>query len=711
MKRIFFIWALAFTTLFFSATVAFSADFHVTNATEFQTALDTAETNGVDDVIYLAEGLYEGNFSYFPPAETENKSLTITGEPGTSARDIILDGQNADRVLYMNHDSSSGPDFSFVINGITIQNGRTSSILHGAGIYVAPWYCNLSITNCIIKNSSAGGDGGGIYMSTGRSLTLENNIVLYNRGRRGGGVYLNGPAGNVTIRNNVIAQNSSSSKGGGLNVNACCTVNLVWNTVHGNEADEGGGLFFNWAFTANVYNNIFFGNTATAGGDIYLRDDNIATRNGYNNDYHDLTGSWTASGSNIDAEPLFTYPSAGNYHLQPTSPCINMGSNSAPDIPSTDFEGDTRVSGVATDMGADECIATVWYVDKDVSSSGTGTSWGQAFKTIQEAISAASDNDEIWVKQGVYNLSVSTGVGKAVGLFGGFAGGEANRYQRDWHKYATTVDGQDTVRCFFITDDAIIDGFSIVNGYDSTSGGGIYNYECYPTIGNCDVSDNSAPSGGGIFNETSGAFITNCGFFENDASDDGGGVYNNDDSSSVITNCLFVGNSAGDNGGGIYNDESSPTITNCSFSGNSAVWYGGGIFNGNGSSAVVTNSILWGDAGQSGTEVIYNFSSTPVVTFCDIDQDGYAGSNGNIRQNPLYRDVTPTDKADWDLHLQSKSPCIDEGDIDAAYLPETDFEGDDRVMDGNRSGAAEPDMGADEFRQNVQPYIPLLLLD
>jgi len=39
----------------------------------------------------------------------------------------------------------------------------------------------------------------------------------------------------------------------------------------------------------------------------------------------------------------------------------------------------------------------VWYVDGDVTTSGSGNSWETAFKTIQEAVTAASAEDTIYV--------------------------------------------------------------------------------------------------------------------------------------------------------------------------------------------------------------------------------------------------------------------------------------------------------------------------
>ena len=79
----------------------------------------------------------------------------------------------------------------------------------------------------------------------------------------------------------------------------------------------------------------------------------------------------------------------------------------------------------------------------------------------------------------------------------------------------------------------------------------------------------------------------------------------------------------------------------------------------------MTNCILWGDVAP---EEIYNDSSTPVVTYCDV-QGGYgAPEDNNINADPLF--------ADGDFHLGSSSPCIDAGNNAAPSLPSEDFEGD-----------------------------------
>jgi len=76
----------------------------------------------------------------------------------------------------------------------------------------------------------------------------------------------------------------------------------------------------------------------------------------------------------------------------------------------------------------------LWYVNGDISTSGDGANWNTAFLTIQEAVSTASEGDEIWVKKGTYLLSSQINVGKAAGIYGGFSGNETQREQRDWER-------------------------------------------------------------------------------------------------------------------------------------------------------------------------------------------------------------------------------------------------------------------------------------
>ncbi len=84
--------------------------------------------------------------------------------------------------------------------------------------------------------------------------------------------------------------------------------------------------------------------------------------------------------------------------------------------------------------------ADVWYVDNDSTcNSGCGTSWATAFSSIQEAVDSATGGDEIWVKQGAYELSAKITVDRAVYLYGGFDGTETQVEPRDWVNNITEI--------------------------------------------------------------------------------------------------------------------------------------------------------------------------------------------------------------------------------------------------------------------------------
>ncbi len=347
----------------------------------------------------------------------------------------------------------------------------------------------------------------------------------------------------------------------------------------------------------------------------------------------------------------------------------------------------------------------LYHVDEDATGDNSGTSWANAFNYLQDALSSATSDDEIWVAEGTYypdegnnqtdNLRTSTFCMKnGVGIYGGFAGTETSRSERNVSDNVTTLSGDldqsgtqndnDAYHVFYhpsgtgLNSTAVLDGFTITGGNASGSdphnnGGGMVNNACSPTVTNCTFSGNSATQhAGGLYNSNGSATSINSSTFSGNTAVNGGGITNSTSANTSMTNCVFINNTASGHGGGTYNNGSSPAIINCTFSGNSAA-DGDGLYNESSSNPVIKNCILWGSDDQ-----ITNASSTPVVTYSDVQQaTGTYSGTGNLNTNPLFSN---------ELHLSNFSPCIGTGTSYGA--PATDIEGTTR--------GASPDMGAYE---------------
>jgi len=290
------------------------------------------------------------------------------------------------------------------------------------------------------------------------------------------------------------------------------------------------------------------------------------------------------------------------------------------------------------------------YVDADATGANDGSSWANAYTTLQPALEAATAGDEIWVAEGAYQpthqwdptlpRSVTFQLKKGVVLYGGFdpTVGDTGFADRDWKANVTTLSGElgdpnwrpdNAFSVFYhpaelaLDATAVLDGFVITRGYAHTgylAGGGMYNQGSSPTVRNCTFYDNDAGYGGGMANyEHSSPTVTNCTFWRNRASA-GAGMANYSLSSPTVTHSTFMANDTLYNngyGGGMHNDQSSPTVSSCTFVDNTS-YTGGGMENRTGASPIVTNCIFTGnvatyeDSGGGGLRNYY--AGTPVVT-------------------------------------------------------------------------------------------------
>ena len=506
--------------------------------------------------------------------------------------------------------NANDPALSLTLTGCTFSTNQAT--VDGGGMYNYSSVPDLS--SCTFYDNSAN-DGGGLYNSNGSSPTLTGCTFSSNQATGSGGGMYNIDSSN-TDSYNCTFYDTSALYGGGV-CNNDSTPTLLNCTLYGNTATWEGGGIANYSADPTVTNCIISGNTANDGGGIYANDSSSPVID-YNDVLSNTGGNYygcSAGAHDIATDPLFVNAGAGNFHLTAGSPCIDVGDNSAPSLPATDFEGDTRIldgigdAVVTVDMGVDEYVLptpTEVWVDINWLGTAVGTEieagkfFGyNAFAGIQAGINAVASPGTVHVAAGTYieNITLKDGVE----VLGAGAG-------------VTTIDGGasgSVVTASGVGATTVLDGFTITNG-SASMGGGMYNATASPTVSNCIFYDNAASGD------------TGCG----------GGMANADSSPTVI-NCIFYGNTASGLhgcGGGMYNSGSSgaftPTLVNCTFYGNSANEWGDGVYSINFTTPTLTNCILW-----NGGDEIYKPLGTPAVaTYCDV-QGGYGGA-GNFDHPP-----------------------------------------------------------------------------
>jgi predicted outer membrane repeat protein len=228
------------------------------------------------------------------------------------------------------------------------------------------------------------------------------------------------------------------------------------------------------------------------------------------------------------------------------------------------------------------------YVDVNTTASRpNGKTWSKAFPTIQEGIEAAYRRRiaGVWVADGVYAEERREEDGAlvmrpGVHIYGGFAGDEDLREQRDWEAHATVIDGarsRNGSAAYHVVvgaNQATLDGFTISGGNANgpiygVHGGGMFNDEVSPEVRNCLFQGNTAESsGGGIYWTEANALITHCRFEGNQA--ESGGAFHASESDLVFTDCRFEANISTGMGAGLYLREVTAVIADCMFEANQA---------------------------------------------------------------------------------------------------------------------------------------------
>ena len=186
---------------------------------------------------------------------------------------------------------------------------------------------------------------------------------------------------------------------------------------------------------------------------------------------------------------------------------------------------------------------------------------------------------------------------------------------------------------------------------------------------------------------------------DNTAANEGGAMSISEvvDSSATFRNLTMMENNGGAHGGGIAvtGTTSALRIANCTLTGNEASTGGAGIWVGSADASgvdIVGNIVAWSDGG-SGIETRDSGGATVryCLSFATSPGGDFAGGaavdvDGNISDNPQFRDWSDDGVSNDDVSLQSGSPAVNAGPPDGSF---DDTDGSQNDM-GVTGGPAAP---------------------
>ncbi len=169
----------------------------------------------------------------------------------------------------------------FKIEDLVVENNKTLN--NGAGIYFnnSNGYINDSL---IGSNRAIDGNGAGLFFENNNTVVLNNCEIRDNKAlpdgatssnQKGGAIFSNSAANNLTFNGCIIDSNISGANGGGI-YNNVGTISLINSQIKNNEARKngGGGLFLSANTIVNKFENVKVLNNVAKlanGGGIYTK--------------------------------------------------------------------------------------------------------------------------------------------------------------------------------------------------------------------------------------------------------------------------------------------------------------------------------------------------------------------------------------------------------------------------------------------------------
>jgi predicted outer membrane repeat protein len=622
-----------------------------------QSAIDDANDN---DEIVVAPGMYTESISFL------GKNIVVRSSGGQGTTFIDGSFNNASTVTV------TGSDVGAELRGFTIigstgteflvdANDPNSNIVtYGGGVYVSGGSV-LVIEDCVVRDGNTNGNGGGMRIVGASDVTLNNVDFIDNSTDdtgvgttttgRGGGLSIAG-ASIVTLNGGSYSGNTANLSGGAISVSDTGSQLIVngtnfMNNVSGNR----GGAIFVLSCSVDIDGAIFTNNSGVIGGALHFNSNGVGSIR--NSTFTNNTGNQGGVAYAL-----------GTYNLDPNAEIL--------------FENCNFVGNTTTDRGG------VLYA---VSATASGPSRFRVVDSTMSGNTTTSQGGAVYIA-GASDVTVE---GTSVdGSTSGDRGGAFYVFRGILNMSDSSI-----TNCSAVTGGAI-------DARAATTGGSQI------SLNNVVIANNTSDSRGAVSVSGSTAnpiiltgdrvsFIGNQGNVH-------AGAMHIATGQVTLTNSLIAGNDSQDFGSGSAISMPSASAlfdcTNCTITGNTAfdpddAITGTGTLN-------LTNSILWNNDAfftQIGVVLLSN------VTY-SIVEGGFPGA-GNLNLNPQF-----VDASNGDYSLASNSPAIDAGNNSAAAGLTVDLAGNARFVDDpntpDTGAGVAPivDLGAFEFQVAAGPSCP-----
>nr|WP_047817032.1 choice-of-anchor Q domain-containing protein [Rhodopirellula islandica] len=625
------------------------------NATFFETEFD-GNTTGINGGALHTSGPWTANF-----IDTTITANTAGAEGGgvwnSSAGTMTLVGSSVDGNTASGDDADQGGGGVFNDGGtLTIDStsitGNAADGISGSGGGVLN-LGSLTVTDSTISGNVANRAGGGIEVTNGSTTSLTDvNLDGNNAGvspavaapGNGGGLHVT-DAGTVTISGGTVNNNVAASEGGGLwNGTGVMTVTgttISGNTASGDDADNGGGGLFNVGGTLNVNDAMITDNVAdgaagsgggilnqgtltVAGGQISGNTANragggIEATAGSSTTLTDVLMELNVAGPDGSAAP----GNGGALHLSGDGNAEISGGTIRDNTAALEGGGLWNNTGTMT---VDGTILTGNVASGDAADDGGGAIFnnGGTLTVSNATISGNAADGTLGSGGGIFSTDGAVTIN--LSQIGGAIASEGNTANRAGGGIEVITG---TVTLNFGTD--------VSNNFAGINGGGLHSTGAANVTSNLAIfgSNTAASEGGGLWNSSTGTMTLNGGAISsnvasgNDASNGGGGLFNDGGMLNVIDAVIGfnVADGASGSGGGIFNTGIA-TIDNTTISGNVANRAGGGLEAIGGSTTTFTGGSLENNvAGPSGSAAPGNggavhISSDGSVELTEVHVDG-----------------------------------------------------------------------------------------